>query len=207
MTINIPAGNPRLRSKLPAYAHSLLSLRMAGLDPLYAMLVFSKDWALAKDYAERARAARQRKLAAFSPEWVKAAGWPVVALSPRDYAPGVYDFRVFAGVCVTVKDIDLGWHDVEGPQGRRTRWGPLYFLLGDLAQWAGYVKVELPDVPTTYSASLLAFCECSGNPETRRYDQWPAWWSQTLEEGHGQRSHQWFTDLARFSEQHSARAA
>jgi hypothetical protein len=192
--------------RLPAYSNSLLSLRMGGVHPLYATLVYSKDWALAKDYAEKARAAHAQKIAAFSPAWVTTAGWPVVALSPRDYAPGCFDFRVFTAMSVTVQDLDLGWHELEGPQGRRTKTGALYFLLGDLAQWAGQVYVAAPDLNMEHSAGLFALCERSYSAETRRH-AWPAWWSQQIEEEHGKRSQQWFAELARHHQQHSARAA
>lgn len=195
---------PRL--KLPAFGNSLLSLRMAGFDPLYATLVFSKDWTLAKAYAERARAAHARKIAAFSPAWIEAAGWPVVVLSPKDYAPGAYDFRVFTAVAVTVHDLDLGWHEIEGPQGQRTRYGGLYWLLGELAPWAAQVFVSAPDLTMEHSAGLWALCERSFSAATRQR-AWPAWWSQSIEEEHGKRSRQWFSGLARYPEQHGARAA
>ena len=197
--------NDATHLKLPAYANSLLSLRMAGFQPLYATLVYSHDWALAKAYAQRARATHAQKIPAFSLEWAATAGWPVLALNPRDYAPGCYDFRVFTAISVTVQDLDLGWQELEGPQGRRTRVGALYFLLGELARWAAHVDVQSPDLAMKQSAAQTARCERSWNAETGEHI-WPAWWSQAIDEEHGKRSEQWSAELARYN-QHGARAA
>jgi hypothetical protein len=178
----------------PAFAKSLLALRMAGFHPLMVNVQFGNDWAPVKAYADRAREAQARKVPAFSAAWRELAGDPWIAVSPRQYLPGEVDFRVVAGSMVTLHD----------PEGALAQWQPefgtVYDLVAELSRWA--VTHVQPAAGEAISASMLA--QSFVEDLSVRPVRWPRWWSDQQEEEHDVKFRQWAKDSAAYHRLRSA---
>lgn len=179
----------------PAFSKGLLNVRRAGFHPLVVNVLYAAEWGPAKRYHQRAAVARERRVEPFSHRWRKLAGFPWLAVSPREYAAQVFDWRVLAGVMAQVLD----------PEGRAlddARPGRSFFdLVRELAGVAA-VFVESPALGTAMSARQLAY-EWSTFSGWRRV-AWPAWWSDELEREHDGRYERWRGDAERYYAQRAA---
>lgn len=138
---------PPLRPKLPAYGKGLLLARRLGNHPREITVVYGDNWRGVKH--------------------------PRLGVRPLQYQPGLVDWRVVAGVMVTLIDRAGG---VAGFDIAANRFGKFYALIGELAAMDAYVQVMYPDgnVWARKDADLLAY-------ECRNASGWPGWWSDDLE--------------------------
>jgi hypothetical protein len=156
------------RKKLPAYGKQLLLARRADRHPLVVHLVFGNRW---------------RQAGACT--WPGCGdGHPLVALTPQDYAPGVFDFTVLAGVMVAVFDQES--HSL-------TPDGPLHVLLGEVARWSAEVEVISPALARPEAAHILAYLarDYRHFENAEKNHGWPVWWSSEIEGLNGQRRKTW----------------
>ena len=149
-----------MRMKLPAYAKRLLDDRRAGLHPLDVNLVFGDRWA---DVPE-----------------IK------VCIKPEDYAVGVFDFHVLAGLKVTIH----AQVSIEGDAD------PLFDLVGEVAAAQALVVIRWPKgfTPRETWAFELAFCN---RFKSNKGVRWPAWWSDALDCGQQTLAKNWIADCER----------
>lgn len=140
------------RRQLPAYARALIDNRRRGFHPLLVQVLYGDDWIEPQIQARWARDLFVREGARARPytlEWSREIGHPAIAIRPRDYAVGRYDFACVAGCSVTVVDQANGTGDYDtDAAGAVTRWGLFYELLGELADFAAIVNVRETHDPT-----------------------------------------------------------
>jgi hypothetical protein len=150
-----------MRLKLPAYAKRLLDDRRAGKHPLEVNLVFGDKW---RDVPEIR-----------------------VCIPPEDYAPALYDFRVLAGLRVTIHDQMNFGNNADSV---------FFDLVGEVAAAQALVIVRWPKghAPREIHASELAFC-C--RVKTTKGVQWPRWWSAALHTRQQQLAVEWLEDYGR----------
>ena len=138
---------PPLRPKLPAYGKALLQARRMGQHPREITVVYGDNW-------------RGVKL-------------PRLGVRPLQYVPGQMDWRVVAGVKVTLLDRAqaLTEFDIEA-----NRFGKFYTLIGELAAMDAYVVCAYPDGNEWryQDAEQLAYACRNGRA-------WPRWWSDDLD--------------------------
>jgi len=139
---------------MPAYAKALLDRRRAGDHPLTVNVVLGNAWWAVKE--------------------------PKICVKPEDYAPGVFDWRVVAGLRVVVFDEDVALF-IAG--GGFTGW-----LVGELADFAAQVDVMWGS--DTVCADVVAWLNRSGG-------KWPEWWSAERERRMVEGRSAWFADVAR----------
>lgn len=169
---------PRL--KLPAYGKRLLEERRAGRHPLEVNLCYGDRW---------------REIAA-----------PLIAIDPKDYAPGKYDFHMLAGLRVTIHDqLAGGWELAAAAQP--TTYGKFYDLVREAAAADAWVLIRWPagTEPRESSAQMMAF-NCRWWCTERRAWQWPRWWSAELDAQQSARCATWCLDVYRDSERGRAAA-
>lgn len=173
------------RKKLPAFGAALRDRRRCGDHPPCVHLIYGYKWRAAPSCGAWAH--------------VIDGAHPELALKPDDYAPGLYDFGIVAGVQVCVFDQmhESFYHDdpVFGPQ--RPERFRFWWLIGELAAVAADVEIhQAPgplDMVTTWSAFELA------KWRRRHYldsgvsvnDGWPSWWSAQTEEANAKRREKW----------------
>lgn len=176
------------RLKLPAFARALVENRRRGFHPLNVTLLYGDNWRTPSLQAKAEREAVQvHQREPYAPQWLQEFGDPMIAIEPRDYAPGVYDLRCVAG-CV-VRAIDALNAAADFDLSAR-RWGRFYELLGELSEFAAEVKVS----PLETYAHDLAW-------EHRVFDagryMWPVWWSDQRQREHDRRFVIWLGDRER----------
>lgn len=173
-------AEPRLR--MPAFAKSLLQNRRRGFHPLRVEVWYGDDWSEAAAVAKREAALLLREGAAARPyaagaAWLKLVGDPMLAIRPGDFAPGNIDWRCVTGLQVRVIDGCRALDDIDFDEaGRVTRWGLIYFLLGDISRAAAEVLY--------CSAGARGIEECVDDlafgsrvwDAARRAFVWPEWW-------------------------------
>ena len=155
--------------KLPAYGKPLLACRRAGDHPLSVALIFGHQW--------RAEVGEM----------------PILAIHPEDYAPGVFDFHVVAGLRVEVHDQEM-WAAERNENVLPPTFGVFYDLLTELARFAAPLAVVWPAKSgwDSIEAGELA-------REARWFDraahqlQWPRWWSEALHADYQLRWTEWMT--------------
>jgi hypothetical protein len=162
-TVNAPA-----RKKLPAYGKQLLLARRAGQHPLVVHLVFGNRW----------RQAGACTWPGCGPEH------PLLALTPQDYAPGLFNFSVLTGLQVALFD-----QDAHGA----TKDGPLHLLMGEVAQWSAEVEVISPAFERVEAAHILAYQarDYRHFEDAEKNHGWPCWWSAEIESVNGKRRQTW----------------
>lgn len=171
----MPTGKPRA----PAFAKSLILNRRRGFHPLQVDLVFGDDWGEASARAKREAAVFVRdglRAVPYGDAWLRKVGVPMLALRPRDYAPGAVDFRCLTAVDVCVVDGcgAVGDWDVDA-DGVVTSWGLFYYLLGDVARWAAKVNYRVGIDGDEADAEQLARFNGVWCPETSKLIP-PPWW-------------------------------
>lgn len=139
---------PPLRPKLPAYGKGLLLERRLGNHPREITVIYGDNWRGVKH--------------------------PRLGVRPLQYVPGQVDWRVVAGVKVTLLDRSggLAEFDIAG-----NKFGKFYTLVGELAAMDAYVVCAYPDGNDWryQDAESLAYA-------CRRPGQWPSWWSDDLDQ-------------------------
>jgi hypothetical protein len=143
-----------------AYAKWLKARRMAGVHPDVIGVIYGDDWRLAKDAFER-----------------RSAALPILAIKPRDYRLGYFDFRVFAGVPAVIRDCsdERDWQY----QGE---WEKVLYFAGEIAQYASSVELTGQIDGAPVAADVLAFLEREWIRE-EKYFRWPLWWPNGLRNG------------------------
>ena len=138
---------PPLRPRLPAYGKALLLERRLGNHPREITVIYGDNWRGVKH--------------------------PRLGVRPLQYQPGLVDWRMVAGVMVTLIDRaeGLAEFDIAG-----NHFGKFYALIAELAAMDAYVQLMYPDgaVWARKDAGLLAY-------ECRHERRWPCWWSDGLE--------------------------
>jgi hypothetical protein len=172
------------RKKSPAYAKALIENRRRGFHPLNVDMIYGDDWSMARDRAGMESAAFVRLGAATRPYahiWTQMIGDPVIALRPRDFAPGRFDFHCVAGVSVRVIDLAGGFDDytVDQVTGEITRWGLFYDLLAEVAEFAAGVQC-CSGVAGENAVDVTAYAYDSRTAVAGRM-VWPRWWSAALD--------------------------
>jgi len=167
------------RLKLPAYGKRLLIQRRAGIHPLDVALVYGDRWWDAPD--------------------------PRVAIDPKDYEVGKFDFHVLAGLRVTIHD-QLGASFDADPVLRPPSYGKFYDLLHEVAAANAYVVIRWPKNVDPRETELLqqAF-GCRWWSRELRSTQWPRWWNDDLNERQLDAAVAWLVNSKREAEH--ARAA
>lgn len=186
------------RRKLPAFARTLMDNRRRGFHPLTIELLYGDEWGAAYERAKLGRAAYARFGATLEPyglAWRRGIGLPMIALRPRDYAPGMIDFRCVAGCEVDVLDEAGGVGDWDADaQGAVTRWGIFYDLIAELSEWAATVWLVFDG--RRIAAPGYAFDHRMFDASTRSW-RWPRWWSDELQAKHDKRDAAWFSAASR----------
>lgn len=139
--------DPPLRKKLPAFGRVLLQARRQGQHPQEVTVVYGEHW--------------------------RGVPVPKVCVTPLDYQPGKFDWRVIAGVKVILIDLGKGLSDfnIEANQ-----FGFFYSLIAELVAMDAYVVVRYPERGqwAEQEADSLAFV-------CRWARKWPSWWSDDLD--------------------------
>lgn len=157
------------RLKLPAYGKQLLADRRAGKHPHIVTLIYGERW------QDRAR--------------------PLIAIKPEDYAPGKFDFRLVAGVCVHLIDQAGGANDCDA-YVRPPVYGKFYELLRELGAVGAFVVVYFSGNPPMRPSTLEEISVVN-----RWYDReadamrWPQWWSEDLQERQIRAHDGWLADF------------
>lgn len=153
--------------KLPAYARKLLSRRRGGSAGIVVDLVFGSDWTRPP------------------PDWRcrQTGGTDLLAVSPADYLPGVYDLRVCAGMHVFLADRAEPWHVHDD-------YPSWMWLAGEVATVAAcvwwrstdpvYANQRDPRVDWELIDTLAAAYYLDGG--------WPAWWPPHMRMAHDRRA-------------------
>jgi hypothetical protein len=164
------------KKKVPAYGAALRERRRGGEHPLCVHLIYGFTW---------------NKPCECWYTIILPGEHPRLALKPEDYAPGLYDFSVVAGVQVCVFDQDSRAQRYESPDygPARPRHFYLYALLGELAWFAADVELHSPALDMATSAFRLARQQHRRGRELN--DGWPFWWSTELEEKNGRQRETW----------------
>jgi len=162
------------RLKLPAYGKNLLLERRNGRHALEVALVYGDRW-------------RERT-------------YPRVCIMPDQYEPGIYDFRMLAGVRVAVLDQLMAFEDLDDT-GTPPVFGVFFDLLAELANVAAFVEVEWPreaKLPMR-EVSEIAHSFRWADPATKRF-QWPRWWNDDLDRDYRARLPGWVDDRIALSQ-------
>ncbi len=190
---------PIARLKRPAYARAMLDNRRRGFHPLHVDVLYGDDWREAstrmalekKVFVKDGLAARP-----YQARWLAEVGNPMLALRPREYAPGVFDFSAVTGCKVLLQDLADGAADFAVDESvsdlgqRFTRWGIFYDLVAELAAFAAEVTVFDAYWPKGQDMSSYAYSVRHWDGEARQF-RWPRWWSDELEKKHGRREFIW----------------
>jgi hypothetical protein len=158
---------PPARRKLPAYGKALLDARRGGWHPHAVSLIYGNNW--------RGEAPDQAPL----------------CIKPEEFELDLYDWRLVAGLHVTVVDQD-GW--LGGDWDRTTephQYGKFYFLLRELADAHAYVTVRCGAV-TADVDEIAVTCRWFDGKRMC----WPAWWSDALHQMHRAAVSGWANDGA-----------
>lgn len=190
---------PIARLKRPAYAHALLDNRRRGFHPLHVDVLYGDDWREASTRMALEKKVYVRDGANARPyeaRWLSEVGNPMLALRPREFAPGMFDFSAVTGSKVLLRDGVGGAADfdidesVDGLGQRVTRWGIFYDLVAELAAFAAEVTLFDAYWPEGQDMSSYAYEMRHWDGEARRFC-WPRWWSDELEKKHGRREFIW----------------
>lgn len=147
--------NAPAKKRMPAYGKALLERRRAGDHPLTVNVVLGNAWWKVKE--------------------------PKICVKPEDYAPGVFDWRVVAGVRALVVA-----NDAFRAGGDAAKVGD---LLGELADHAAVVDLWCGD-GAAVSADVYAWGE-------RKLGKWPEWWNAERDRRMIAGRNAWFGDVAR----------
>ena len=160
------------RLKLPPYGRALLERRRGGDHPLEVALIYGREW------------------------WAAVGGMPRIALNPEDYTPGVFGWRLFAGIKVVIHDQEVN-ADERDEKAAPPAFGKFYDLVAEVAAFAAYVVIEWPARSgwPTREAGEFAWCFRWLDLEARRM-QWPRWWSDELQRNYSRRFQAWAQDSA-----------
>lgn len=141
--------------KLPAFGKSLLEARAQGAHPRLVQVIFGEDWRPARHDA------------------------PLLAMKPEGYAPGLYDWRLLAGLEVEVY--------VRAPEPEN--WNDCAFCLmaGEIADWATSIELFFPDGIWEEIAAFAWAVKLTNNDRS-----WPRWWSPARAEAYDRRWKQAF---------------
>ncbi len=102
----------------------------------------------------------------FGHDW-RSVNDPKICINPDEFLPGVFDWRCIAGVRALVMDQAC---ESLAEDGR------VFGLIGELADYAAFVDVDLPDGEQMASAMAFARRIVKGG---RR--DWPLWWNDERE--------------------------
>lgn len=176
------------RLRLPAFARALIDNRRRGFHPLRLTLLYGDNWRTPSLHAKNERHAVQiQRLQPYSAKWMADVGEPMLAIEPRDFEPGKFDFRCVAGTAVRLIDALDARLDVDLAA---KRWGFFYDLVAELSDWAATVRIA----PIEQDAATLAWeQQCV---EAGRF-AWPRWWSDQRQREHDQRYITWLADNER----------
>jgi len=189
-------SSPRL--KLPAYGKALMDNRRRGFHPLSVDVWYGDDWSIPKRIAQAEQklfVARGREARPYFGDWEQVVGRPTLAIRPRDYAPGVFNFACVAGVAVNLWDGCGAAADFDQPEGGPVlRWGLFYFLAGELSAYAATVFFRNTDHDDNESAAHLAVTHAEPQDGALVY---PPWWSDELSRKFRSARPLWQQDVSR----------
>lgn len=195
---------------MPAYGRALLDNRRqragwAGFHPAQVDLVYGDDWreAATRMALEKAVFVKDGLDARpYQARWLAEVGIPMLAIRPREYGYGVFDFRCVAGCAVRVFDQAHGAGDydkvpgVDFPGEAVSRWGRFYFLLGEIAAYAASVTLHDKPDGTGEDVADYAYGVRHFDGESRRW-VFPPWWSAALHQRLHDASIDWLLDSGR----------
>lgn len=181
-------GFGRVR-RLPAYGKQLLERRRAGDHPLEVALIYGQDW------------------------WQNVHDLPRLAIAPEEYEPGRFDFRMVAGLKVTLIDQVAGGL-INMRLRAPNRFGIFYELVRELAEADAYVEVIWPAWCDRLPAAAMHLAWFGRATMARALGQycWPDWWSEALDRKQSKRFIAWCQDSVtrnqrRFTERERGAAA
>ncbi len=161
--------------KLPAYAKPLLNLRRAGTHPASVLVLYGTDWSAPEG---RARLA-VKPGAALDLDWRCVAGLPVLLID-RSGMELDDDSELFALGAQIAHEAAIVTLVTSEP-------------LVSGSPRSGFYRIGISD---------YAFCSRTWDARAKRM-AWPAWWTQELEQLHGQNRERWLAEI----EAHSGRQA
>lgn len=174
------------RLGMPAWAKSLIALRMAGRHPMFVNVLVGNDWSRPREYWDKVRFG-SRKLEPFSAGWRKVYGDPWVVLGSGMLVQRSFDVRCVAG-CV----VFLHHESLAASREPLDEAEPLFDLVKALGEQCACIYLE-PAIDGCVTASGLA-----GVLRLGLY-QWPRWWSDELDREHGRKQREWDRAFAAFS--------
>jgi hypothetical protein len=157
------------RRKPPAYGAALMRERRAGTPVACVHFLLGDDWSRRERLACPIRAVPPRP-------------HPALALRPREYAPGVYDFAAVTGLWVALTDAD-------GTAATDAFWS----LAGELGAHAARLAIYSPlfDRPLFADELALALRDWGAAGDPTRNHGWPRWWSAEIDRKHAERRLTW----------------
>lgn len=162
--------------KLPAYGKRLLDHRRLGCHPLMVELFYGEKWDLPQQHARAEEGLMLQGMRPYSPQWLREAGLPMLAVRPSQFERGVLDWRVLAGVQVRVCG--------DGEPG----FG-FFSMLGELAAVAGCVSIAAEDARDDLDVQEVAFNQRMKNSDGVLV--WPDWFPKELNHAYLKRRDQW----------------
>lgn len=151
------------RLKLPAYGKKLLEARRAGNHPLDVNLCFGSLWRCVPE--------------------------PKVAVMPSDFVPGIYNWTVLTGLCVTVfVQAVLEWRaNIIANHLGALHTAYFAMMCVELTKADAFVIVRAPMLENGRMESrrellldmTLRLAGGGVTPENR--PAWPSWWSDSLQ--------------------------
>lgn len=157
----------------PAYAKHLVEQRRAGVHPPSVTVIYGNDWRVNDD---------------------------VVRLAVKPGEARELKWSCVAGLPVQVIDRAAPAEDPPDEAGNRE----VFFLLGEIAPFAARLELISPEPLTSADpargpgralAPALAYSYRLTNVQGGR-PQWPAWWSDGIEQAHDKNAQRWLTEIA-----------
>lgn len=169
------------KKKLPAYARALLEARRRGEHPEVVNLCYGDRW--------------------------RAVSAPSIAIDPKEYEPGKYDFHVLAGLKVVVVDQLAGGFEIDETVSPPV-FGKFFDLLREVAAFDTWIVIEWPQniEPRHQDACDVAWTWRRRDPAAGKV-VWPAWWSEEINEMQFRRARQCLREMANHTELERGRAA
>lgn len=166
-----------LRRQLPPFGRGLLQARRQGRHPHEVWVVYGEDW--------------------------RGAQRPFLAVRPRQFVPGRFDWRMVAGVKVVLIDRAAA---VAGCNVETGEFGDFFELAGELVDARAYVEVRHVRDRAWVDEDLGMLAWACRRAEGGRMN-WPCWWSDARAALQSAACDGWLADLGRSVSVQSSGAA
>jgi hypothetical protein len=206
MSVPLPA-----KLKVPAFGKNLIYNCRRGFLPLHVDVLYGDDWREAftrRDLEKKVFVRDGLSARPYEDRWLKEVGAPMLALRPREFAPGLFDFRCVVGSMVRVFDLEWGLADYDQDDaGDVVRWGLFYDLIAEIAVYAAGITVHA----AVGAAAVMDMARYAQELRDRAMfagrAAWPRWWSDEIEGNRGKREFYWLGDAGYHAERSAQRVA